>query len=105
MKATQILEDRRTEIEALCRHYGVTRLRLFGSSVGDHWDPESSDFDFLAEFEEPPDGINLFHQFFGLQVALENLLGRKVDLVDWKVATKPHFREQAESSAVTWYAV
>ena len=104
MKALHALEERRSEIESLCRHYGVTRLRLFGSSLRGDSDFDRSDFDFLAEFATPPTGVNLFQQFFGLLVDLERLLARKVDLVDWKAATKQSFREHVEAEAVTWYA-
>lgn len=99
-----LLEGNRSNIESLCRDYGVVRLRVFGSSVRSEWNPDTSDFDFLVEFGAPPPGINLFKQQFGLQVALEKLLGRSVDLVDWNATKKPHFREIAEREALEWYA-
>lgn len=85
MTATELLASKQAEIAALCRRYGVVRLSVFGSAVRDDWDVETSDFDFMAEFGAPPPGINLFEQQFGLQVELERLLGRKVDLVETKM--------------------
>lgn len=104
MDPLSILEANRAAIEALCRKYGVRRLRIFGSVLRPDWDPATSDFDFLAEFDPPPPGINRFDQQFGLIVDLEKLLGRPVDLVDWGAARKPLFREVAESQAREWYA-
>lgn len=104
MTAIQTLETQRDEVENLCRRYRVARLRLFGSSVRDDWDPETSDFDFLAEFSQPPAGMNGFKQLFGFSAELEALLGRPVDVVDWAAARKPHFRAAAEAGALEWYA-
>lgn len=95
---------KRTDIAALCGKYGVKRLRLFGSALRPDWDANASDLDFLAEFGPPPPGINLFDQQFGLQVDLERLLGRAVDVVDWAAAKKPHFRHSAEAGALEVYA-
>jgi hypothetical protein len=51
-----IVEERRTEVAALCEKYGVKRLDLFGSAAGEGFDPEASDLDFVVSFEErdPP---------------------------------------------------
>ena len=75
-----LVENRRKEIFAACQRYGVERLDLFGSAAGKDFDPGRSDLDFVVAFErrEPP---NLFDRYFGLKEDLENLLGRKVDLV------------------------
>lgn len=104
MKALGHLELHRSEIEALCSKYGVRKLRVFGSSVREDWSETKSDIDLIAEFGPAPEGINRFEQQFGLQVELEALLGRKVDLVDWAAAKKPIFRQVAESQAQDWYA-
>jgi predicted nucleotidyltransferase len=79
-------------------------LRLFGSGVREGWDPAKSDIDFLAEIGEPPPGINLFTQFFRFMVELEEAVGLRIDLVDWKAVTKQHFKEAAEAEAQEWYA-
>jgi len=104
MNALEVLESRRSDIEALCRKYGVARLRLFGSALRSDWDPNSSDFDFLAEFGPPPAGLNLFKQLFCFAADIEEALGRRVDVVDWNAARKPHFNKIAEAEAQEWYA-
>jgi len=74
------LHTHRGEISALCRRYSVRRLELFGSGPSQDFDPQRSDLDFLVDFV-PDDDKDLFHRYFGLNEALEDLLGLKVDLV------------------------
>jgi predicted nucleotidyltransferase len=104
MKAVQELEAKRIEIETVCRQFGVARLRLFGSALRDDWNPNSSDYDFLAEFVDPPPGINRFHQLVDFILALEALMARRVDVVDWAAAKNPIFRKVADESAQLFYA-
>lgn len=104
MNGLEILESKRSEIEALCVAYGVDRLRVFGSTARPDWNPECSDFDLLADFGPPPAGIDLFQQQFSLLVKLERLLHRRVDLVDASAITKPIFREIIEAEGREWYA-
>jgi uncharacterized protein len=49
---------KREEIAELCRRHRVRRLALFGSAVGEGFDPERSDLDFLVEFKPLPPGSN-----------------------------------------------
>jgi len=98
-----IVEDRRTEVAALCEKYGVKRLDLFGSAAGAGFDSEASDLDFVVSFEErdPP---NLFHRYFGLEEDLEDLFGRHVDLVmEGALAKSPRFARNVEASRVPLY--
>lgn len=103
MRAEQFLGSKREGIEALCRTYAVKRLRVFGSALREAWDPEASDFDFLAEFGSPA-AMNAFDQYMGFVLDLEAFLGRKVDVVDWNAAINPFFRRHAERSARELYA-
>ena len=34
-----------------CARFGVARLRVFGSVLNDHFDPQASDIDFLVDFQ------------------------------------------------------
>ncbi len=79
----------------LCRKFCVRRLELFGSAVTDHFDPVASDFDFLVEFElNSP--LGPFHQYFDLLLAMEELFGRPVDLVEASAIRNPYFRQAVE---------
>jgi len=76
------IEEKREAFAALCRRYGVARLEVFGSAArGIDFDPKRSDFDFLVEFDQRSD-VPPLKQFFGFAEALEQLLGRSVNLVE-----------------------
>jgi predicted nucleotidyltransferase len=97
------LERYRAEIEALCRKYGVKELRVFGSALRDDWDPERSDFDFAAVFDECPADMSLFLQRFGLSADLEKVVGRPVDLLDLATARKSSLREHIHAKGHELY--
>ena len=76
-----VIADNRDQIAAICRRYRVQRLEVFGSAArGTDFDPETSDADFLYEFEPPTlSGFN--RRYDGMTRDLQALLGRKVDLI------------------------
>ena len=65
------------EIRAICERYRVAELAVFGSAVRDDF-REDSDVDFLVTFQTDA-RIGLF-EFGGMQIELEDVLRRKVDL-------------------------
>jgi hypothetical protein len=66
-------------IAALARKYGVRRLALFGSALGDEFGP-ASDLDFLVEFQNDDYGPWM-GKMTDLREELARLLNREVDLV------------------------
>jgi predicted nucleotidyltransferase len=88
----------REEMRALCRRFHVRRLDLFGSAARGDFDPERSDVDFLVEFDRGhPNALSL-RAYFGLKEALENLLGRSVDLVEPGAIRNPYLKASIERS-------
>jgi uncharacterized protein len=70
----------------LNKDYSVKNIGLFGSfSNGDY--TSDSDIDLLVELEKP-----IGWKFFSLEIYLENVFGRKVDLVT-KNALKEQIKE------------
>ncbi len=59
------------------KNYGVEKLGLFGSFVRNE-QTEKSDVDFIVEFNSAK---KTFKNFIGLAQFLENLLGRKVEVI------------------------
>jgi predicted nucleotidyltransferase len=76
MDPNSLLKSRREEILRVAARHGARNVRLFGS-VARGEAGEKSDIDLLVEFE--PGRSLLDHA--GLMVELEELLGRKVDVV------------------------
>ena len=97
------VEQRRADLEVLCRRFQVRRLELFGSAATGAFRSEDSDLDFLVEFALP-DGGGYADRFFGLLESLEQLFGRPVDLVVGSAIKNPFFRESVERSKALLYA-
>lgn len=73
--------SRREEVAALCQYFGVARLDVFGSAVRcSDFDPLRSDADLLVVFA--PDRDPGTAAFLDFKAALEEALGRHVDLVE-----------------------
>lgn len=100
-----LIERNREQIVALCKRYGITRLDVFGSAArGTDFDEATSDADFFYEIggRERED---LADRYFDFQFALEELLGRPVDLVSERTApARPIFYEMAQRDRTTLYA-
>ena len=68
----------RNELAAFCQRWQVTELALFGSALREDFGPDS-DVDLLVTFA-PGAGHSLF-DLAAMEEELEEMLGRKVDLV------------------------
>jgi hypothetical protein len=97
-----VIEERRSELEAICQRFGVRRLELFGSAATDGFDSERSDLDFLVEFA--PDPNRRADRYFGLLEALEELFGRPVDVVEIGAIRNPYFLRAIEGSRTLVHA-
>jgi hypothetical protein len=63
-------------IAEFCKRHHVRRMAFFGSVLRDDFRPES-DVDVLVEFQP---GKTPGLAFFGMEIELSDMLGRKVDL-------------------------
>ncbi|MBI4082807.1 MAG: nucleotidyltransferase domain-containing protein [Candidatus Lambdaproteobacteria bacterium] len=97
------VQERLPEVFDLCRQYRVRRLELFGSATGERFDPARSDLDFLVEYFPEPERDPL-DEFFGFKSALEQVFGRKVDLVEPAGIRNRHFRDEVAQTKVPIYA-
>lgn len=94
MNRQVIFERLNAEAASLRRKYGFRSLAVFGSLArGD--DHEGSDVDILVRFE----GKATFDNFMGLKLDLEDLLGRRVDLLTPKCLS-PDMEAEIEKEAV-----
>ena len=76
------------------RRLGVASLRLFGSFSRDVATP-ASDVDLLVTFS----GAATFDRYMDVKFAIEDALGRRVDLVT-EPALRPEIRRQVMSEAI-----
>jgi len=98
------IATKRNGIESVCRRYGVARLEVFGSAArGTDFDAATSDVDVLVAFAPRPD-LSALEQVFGLKEALEEVLGRPVDLVEETAVRNPYLRAAIDQSRALVYA-
>ena len=98
------IADKKDELAELCRRYDVARLEVFGSAArGTDFDPETSDADFIVEFD-PDGGLRPFEQYFDFRDALRRAPDRPVDLVESGPIRNPYLRAAIDRSRETVYA-
>jgi uncharacterized protein len=99
----RLIEEKRQELERVCRRHQVHRIELFGSAAGADFDSAHSDLDFLVTFQElGPD--QYADAYFGLLEDLQALFQRPVDLVVASAIENPYFRQAVESTRTLVYA-
>ena len=94
MTKSEVLDLLRTHKPILADRFGVTDLALFGSFARDEA-TEDSDLDILIKFDGPATSKT----YFGAQFYIEDLTGRKVDLVTDQ-ALRVELRPYVESEAL-----
>jgi len=92
----------RGAISEVCRQHGVRRLVVSGSAVTDRFNEERSDVGFLVEFRD--EMASRFDAYFGLKEALEQLVGRPVDLVAPAALENPYFAASVAAGGQELYA-
>ena len=94
------INEYRSRLTELCHSLAVRRLELVGSAAREDFHPESSDIDVLIEFE----GNNaLFDRYFDLKFGLENIFGRKVDVIQRGAIKNPYLHATLEQDRITLY--
>ena len=96
-----ILTDHIDEITELCFNYNVKNLYVFGSILTEDF-RESSDIDFVVEFEEI-DPLEYMDNYFDVKYKLEELLGRKVDLLETQSIDNPIFKQVLDRTKALIY--
>ena len=98
------ITEKKEDLAKLCQRYDVTRLEIFGSAArGTDFDPETSDADFLVEFD-PDSDLSPFDRYFDFAYALRETLGRPVDLIEDHTIRNPYLRAAIDKSRELVYA-
>lgn len=85
------------QVVALCERFRIVELGLFGSALRDDFRAEGedpSDVDLLVVFEEEYRRSRSYQEFLELQVAVERLFGRKVDICQKILLKNPYRRAE-----------
>jgi len=93
------LERFKGRIYELGKRLSLRRLDLVGSAARADF-TEDSDVDVLVTFGSDE---NLFDRYFALKSELEEIFGRKVDLIEERAIRNPYFRESIENDRIKIY--
>lgn len=91
----------RRKIAEFCKRWSITEFSLFGSVLRDDFRPDS-DIDVLVSID-PQAHISLF-EIAQMQIELENMFKRPVDLVEKEGLRNPYRRREILSTAQVIYA-
>jgi uncharacterized protein len=98
----RIVLDRIDELKGLCNTYNVRTMYVFGSVCTDKFN-ENSDIDILISFENLP-FEKYTDNYFDLHYKLQDLFGRKIDLLTDKSLSNPYFIKGLEQTKQLIYA-
>lgn len=89
------------KIIALCQKHKVRKLFAFGSVLTKRFNDES-DVDLLVAFDKP-EIKDYFDNYFDFKYSLEELLGRKVDLLEEQTLRNPYLKENVDATKALIY--
>jgi uncharacterized protein len=90
-----LINEHTNDIERLCQKHKVKSLYAFGSVLTDTFN-EDSDVDLLVDFE--PLQLGEYAQnYFGLKFSLQDVLKRRIDLLEAKAIKNPYFIQAIEN--------
>lgn len=97
----KLIELNMDKIVALCRKYKVAKLWVFGSILTPRFNKDSDvDFSVIFHYDQISD---LFLTFFDFIDELQQVLGRKVDLIDETAVKNPYFRSELDRTKYQIY--
>jgi uncharacterized protein len=89
--------EKNKKLVYLCEKHYVSKLFAFGSVVNGNFKNES-DIDFLVYFKDDLPLLDYADNFFDFIYDLEDLFGRKIDLVSGKAMKNPYFIQEVEKT-------
>jgi uncharacterized protein len=96
------LQSHQAALVELCRRFAVSRLDAFGSVTRADFDPMRSDVDLLVEFV--PTAPQTLQHYLDFKSALEDVVGRPVDLVERAGVRSARLRRLIDAARVPVYA-
>lgn len=99
----EVIERNLDAIRGLCRAFGVARLEVFGSAARGGFVDGTSDLDLVVDFADRSAGYA--DRYLGFAEALEELFGRRVDLLTERMIRDAGFRRAVDAARRTVYDV
>ncbi len=90
------LDQYKNQIARLCEKYKVKNLFVFGSVLTNNFS-ELSDIDFIVDIDSD-DPVIYAENYFNFKFELEDLLKRRIDLLEGKALKNQYFIENINNS-------
>ncbi len=91
MDLTTLIKERYTDFVDLCQSHRVDKMYAFGSSITDHFDPQTSDIDVVVKIDID-DPADRGEALLSLWDKLEELFQRRVDLLTEDSIRNPYLK-------------
>ena len=94
----RLIKRNMAQIVALCEKHKVMQLYVFGSILTGKFN-KNSDIDFTVVFDKDALPLSIYGEnYFHFKFALEDLLKRDVDLVEYNAIKNPYFKEELDET-------
>lgn len=94
----RLIRKNMAQIVSLCEKHKVLQLYVFGSVLTKRF-RKSSDVDFTVVFNKDALPLKVYgDNYFDFKFALEDLLQREVDLVEYNAIRNPYFKEELDET-------
>lgn len=97
----KLIENNIPKIIDLCKKHKVHKLFVFGSILTNRFN-DNSDIDLVVDFKKG-EIIDYFENFFDLKYSLEDLLGRKIDLLEEQTIKNPYLKKNVDATKTLIY--
>ncbi len=98
----RLIKDKIQELKVICKTYDVRTMYVFGSACTNKFNA-GSDIDILVSFKDI--SIEKYtDNYFEIHYKLEELFGRKIDLLTENSLSNPYFIESIEETKELLYA-
>lgn len=97
----KLIENNIQKIATLCKRYKVSKLFVFGSILTDSFN-DNSDVDLLVSFNKA-EISDYFDNYFDFKYSLEELFGRKVDLLEEQTIKNPYLKKNVDATKALIY--
>lgn len=99
----ELLSNSMNDIIALCEKHKVKAISVFGSAARNTMTSDS-DIDFLVHFSKDIDVLDYADNYFSFLEGLEQITGRKIDLLSVNSLRNPVLKEEINRSKIDLYA-
>jgi len=98
-----VVQNNLLPIKEACKKYKVKSLYLFGSATTQDFTSQS-DLDFLVDYSKDAEGLPEYpFDYFDFLFLLENITGKKVDLVVNDAVRNSYFKKAMDAQKVLIY--